>query len=129
MIAGGRPPTLEQPPVVRWLDPPDGATGIFRDAPVVATLSHPADPASVHAGTFQVEERGRGPLAGTLALSPDGGLVVWTAREPLAPGVEHLVFACGLRDRHGREVSPWLSRFVPCAFTMEGLLTLDDTDS
>jgi hypothetical protein len=114
-------------PAVLGVEPADGATGVFRDVPILVRLSHPADPRSVTLATVQVEERGRGPLPGRIVLSPDGALLIWTADRELAAGVEHLVFACGLRDRLGRELPPHRSRFVPCDLTFESLLTLEGT--
>ena len=105
----------EGPAWVTKVDPRDGATGVFRDAPVLARLSHPADAATVHPGSFRVEESGGAEVPGDLLLSPDGRLVIWTAARLLAPGIEHLVTADGLKDRKGREVAPHRSRFVPGA--------------
>lgn len=108
-----RPP--EGPAWVTRVDPGDGATGVFRDAPVLASLSHPADAATVHGGSFRVEEPGGVAVPGEVLLSPDGRLLIWTAARLLAPGVEHLVTADGLKDHRGRDVAPHRSRFVPCA--------------
>lgn len=105
----------EGPAWVTRVDPGDGATGVFCDAPVVACLSHPADAATVHDGSFRVEEAGGGAVPGDLLLSPDGRLLIWTAARLLNPGVEHVVTADGLKDHRGRQVSPHRSRFVPCA--------------
>jgi hypothetical protein len=105
----------EGPAWVTRVDPDDGATGVFCDARVLACLSHPADAATVHRGSFRVEESGGGQVPGDVFLSPDGRLLIWTAARLLVPGVEHLVTADGLRDSRGREVVPHRSRFVPCA--------------
>ena len=113
----GRGPGVDHAPEgqawVTKVDPGDGATGVFRDALVLARLSHPADAASVHGG-FRVEESGGAEVPGEILLSPDGHLLIWTAARPLVPGVEHLVTADGLRDHRGRQVVPHRSRFVPC---------------
>ena len=106
------------PAWVTKVDPGDGATGVFRDTPVLARLSHPADAASV-TGSFRVEERGGGEVPGAVLLSPDGRLLIWTAARLLAPGVEHLVTADGLKDHRGRQVAPHRSRFVPCALARD----------
>ena len=112
---GSMPETRSEGPVwVTRVDPVDGATGVFRDAPVLARLSHPADATTVHAGSFRVEESGGAMVPGELILSPDGQLLIWTATRLLAPGIEHLVTADGLKDHRGREVVPHRSRFVPC---------------
>ena len=112
-------PLPDGPAWVTKVDPGDGATGVFRDALVLARLSHPADAASVHAGSFRVEERGGEQVPGDVLLSPDGRLLIWTAARLLAPGVEHLVTADGLKDHRGRHVAPHRSRFVPCALARE----------
>lgn len=113
---GAIPATAPEGPAwVTRVDPGDGATGVFRDAPVLACLSHPADAATVHGGSFRVEEPGGIAVPGEVLLSPDGRLLIWTAARLLAPGVEHWVTADGLKDHRGREVAPHRSRFVPCA--------------
>ena len=111
----------EGPVWVTKVDPGDGATGVFRDTPVLARLSHPADAASVHTGTFRVEECGGAEVPGVVLLSPDGRLLIWTAARLLAPGVEHLVTADGLKDHNGRQVVPHRSRFMPCALARDDL--------
>lgn len=117
---GTTPPApLEGPAWVTRIDPGDGATGVFRDARVLACLSHPADAATVHRGSFRVEEPGGVEVPGELVLSPDGRLLVWIATRLLMPGVEHLVTADGLRDSRGRQIAPHRSRFVPCALARD----------
>jgi len=113
------PAAPEGPAWVTRVDPGDGATGVFRDARVLACLSHPADAATVHGGSFRVEESGGGEVPGDVLLSPDGRLLIWTAARLLMPGVEHLVTADGLRDSRGRQVVPHRSRFVPCALARD----------
>jgi hypothetical protein len=113
--------SAEGPVWVMKVDPGDGATGVLRDTPVLARLSHPADAASVHTGTFRVEERGGAEVPGVVLLSPDGRLLIWTAVRLLAPGVEHLVTADGLKDHRGRHVAPHRSRFMPCALARDDL--------
>jgi hypothetical protein len=102
------------PALVLRVDPRDGATGVFRDATVVACLSHAADAASLGPETFRVEEYGGASVPGWLTLSPDRSMVIWTARRLLRPGVEHVVTADGLRDARGKPIEPYSSRFVPC---------------
>jgi hypothetical protein len=109
------------PAFVIRVDPRDGATGVFRDAPVVACLSHAADASSVGPETFRVEERGGAAVPGRLALSPDRAVVFWTAGRLLTPGIEHVVTADGLRDARGRTVAPYSSRFVPCDLVLGDL--------
>jgi hypothetical protein len=117
---GTTPPAPPEGPAwVTRIDPGDGATGVFRDARVLACLSHPADAATVHRGSFRVEESGGTEVPGELVLSPDGRLLIWIAARLLMPGVEHLVTADGLRDSRGREIAPHRSRFVPCALARD----------
>jgi hypothetical protein len=117
---GTTPPAPPEGPAwVTRIDPGDGATGVFRDARVLACLSHPADAATVHRGSFRVEESGGAEVPGELVLSPDGRLLIWIAARLLMPGVEHLVTADGLRDSRGRQIAPHRSRFVPCALARD----------
>lgn len=102
------------PPIVLRIHPRDGATGVFRDATVVACLSHAADVTSVGPDSFRVEEEGGHRVPGRLSLSPDRALVIWTAGRLLTPGVEHVVTAEGLRDARGLPLGAYTSRFVPC---------------
>jgi hypothetical protein len=102
------------PPLVLRIHPRDGATGVFRDATVVACLSHAADAATVGPDTFRVQERGGALVPGRVSLSADRALVIWTAGRLLRPGVEHVVTADGLRDVRGLALSACTSRFVPC---------------
>jgi len=102
------------PPLVLRIHPRDGATGVFRDATVVACLSHAADVSSVGPDTFRVLEQGTVTVPGRVSLSSDRNLVIWTAGRLLTPGVEHVVRAEGLRDVRGLALGPYVSRFVPC---------------
>lgn len=127
MLRGGlRPganvPPANEPTVVR-VDPPDGASGVFRDTPVIVSLSHPADPATVGPESFRVEASGLTEVAGRLSLSPDGAVLIWVAARPLAPGVVHFVAIQGVRDRRGQHVLSHLSRFVPCDIALADLMT------
>ncbi|HEV8254148.1 MAG TPA: Ig-like domain-containing protein [Vicinamibacteria bacterium] len=106
MPAGG-------PPLVSRLDPPNGATGVFRDALVVASLTHPADPSTLSSCTFRVEEDAS-VVPARLMLSPDGRAVIWRGRRLLTPNREHRVVISGLRDVHGREVAGHTGWFTPC---------------
>jgi hypothetical protein len=111
-----------EPAEIVRVEPGDGAARVFRDTPVVAWLSHPADPASLSAEAFRVEDPERGRVASQLWLSPDARLLVWRPEEPLRPGALHFVLASGLRDRRGRTLAPWISRFRTCDITRPQLL-------
>jgi hypothetical protein len=111
-LAWGGPPGDGPGGVVR-VDPPDGAVGVLADTPVVARLSHSANPESITQGAFIVEAAGIA-IPGTLRSSPDGFLLIWSPGSPLDPGVVHGVRIAGLRDQRGRELRPHQSSFTPC---------------
>lgn len=113
------PPGDGRARVVR-IDPGDDAVGVFRDDPVVATLSHPADLASVTPSAFRVTDDA-GAVAGVVHPSPDARVLVWTASEALGAG-EHTVVIEGLRDLRGREMAPHRSRFSACRFTSRDVM-------
>jgi len=115
---GGLPDGDETPHVLR-VDPRPGARGVFRDAAVVLTLSHPLDPATLDLRAVRVLAADV-ELAGRLALSPDRSIVVWTPQEPLPALTEHVLEVIGLRDWRGRAVAGYRSGFVA------GLHTLDE---
>ena len=96
---------------VARVEPEDGASGVFRDAVVLARLSHPLDPASLSGETFQVCGPA-GSVPSRLELSSDHRVLIWRAEALLEAGVEHQVVADGLRDHRGRPVAPHRSRFV-----------------
>lgn len=114
-------PPGDRPARVVRIDPADGATGVFLDDPVVATLSHPADVASATADTVRVRDD-TGDVPGRLRFSPDARVMVWTPQRPLRPGVQHTITIDGLRDLRGREMAPHASRFVPCPFTARDVM-------
>jgi len=106
----------DDPARVVALDPQDGASGVFRDALVVASLSHAIDPASLSAETFAVADDD-GPVPGRAVASADGRCLVWRPGRLLVPGVCHRVEMAGLKDDRGRVLVPHRSRFVPCHLT------------
>jgi Big-like domain-containing protein len=115
-------PPGDRPARVMRIDPADGATGVFLDDPVVASLSHPADPASATAETFRVADDA-GDVPGHLRLSSDARVLVWTPERLLCPGIEHTVTIAGLRDLRGREMAPHASRFAPCRFSARDVMS------
>lgn len=118
----GSVPNGDEPIVVR-VDPLDGATGVFRDTPVIVSLSHPADPSTLVPETFRVEAGGVTEVPGQLSASPDGAVLIWVATRPLAPGVVHFVAITGVRDRRGQAIKAHVSRFVPCDIALADLMT------
>lgn len=110
-------------PRVLRVDPWDGATTVFGDAPVVITLSHPADAGTLDTGTVRVCA-GEHAACGRVAQSPDGRVVIWTPDTPLARGLRHTVEVSGLRDRRGREVLPHRSAFTVALRSLDELLEM-----
>jgi hypothetical protein len=102
------------------VEPRDGATGVFRDTPIVASLSHALEPSSVIAEAVAVEDD-QGKVPGSSALSADGRCVVWRAERLLVPGAAHRVTVAGLRDLRGRPIAPHRSAFVPCDLAFRDL--------
>ena len=115
-------PDLDAPTRVLGVDPRDGATGVFRDSPLVVRLSQPADPSSLSPATFHVEGP-VGSVPGRVGLSPDGRCLIWTGERPFAPDALHFVVVRGLADACGREVRPHVSRFVSCDLVWSALPT------
>lgn len=106
--------------VVR-VEPPDGSSGVLRDAPVLARVSHRLDPRTVAAHTVVLwSDCGAVPLR--LEVSRDRFVLIGRPERPLEAGVEHCLELSGLRDERGREVQAHASRFVP------GGLGLHDLD-
>jgi hypothetical protein len=97
--------------VVR-VEPPDGASGILRDAPVLARVSHRLDSRTLSADSVRIVGHA-GPVSMRLELSRDGFVLICRPDLPLEGGVEHRLEIVGLRDARGREVMAHESRFVP----------------
>ena len=116
-----RPPRLYGEAFVAHVEPEDGSAGVFRDAVVLARLSHPLDPRSLCGQTFQVRDAA-GSVPSHLELSLDGCVLIWRPDRLLDPWVEHEVTADGLRDRNGRPVIPHRSRFVPGTLAFRDLI-------
>jgi hypothetical protein len=102
----------EQDVFVVRVEPPDGSSGILRDAPVVARISHRIDPRTVADDTVRLSSRA-GAVAMRLEVSRDGFILIGRPERPLDPGVEHRLELEGLRDRRGRAIVRHSSRFVP----------------
>jgi hypothetical protein len=108
-------------PRVLRVDPWDGATTVFGDAPVVITLSHAADGGTLDARTVRICAGGHA-ACGHVTQSPDGRVVIWTPETPLARGLQHTVEVSGVRDRRGREVLPHRSAFTVALRSLDELL-------
>ncbi len=113
MKAARRRPDATRPPAVVYVNPGDGATGVFCDSPVAVRISTALDPRTVNADTLRVQEAS-GPVPGRLALCGDAHLIVFHPARFLTPDILHFVIVSGLVDRHGRSVRPHCSRFIPC---------------
>jgi hypothetical protein len=106
-----KPSDAEEVFVVR-VEPPDGSSGILRDAPVLARVSHRLDPRTLSAESIRIIDPS-GPISMRIELSRDGFVLIGRPERLLEPGVEHRFLILGLRDTRGREVTPHESRFVP----------------
>jgi Bacterial Ig-like domain len=111
-------------PMVLRVNPEDGAVGVFRDAPVIVSLSHPVDPGSLTPEAVRVETSDGAVVEGRVSPSPDGAVLIWTAVRTLTPGIVHFVALRGLRDRRGLDLKPHVTRFVPCDLTLSDLFPL-----
>ena len=109
-----------EPMRVLRVEPRDGATGVFRDTPIVASLSHALQPSSLTTDAVAVEDEA-GPVPGRSALSADGRCVIWRSERLLVAGAAHRVTVAGLRDLRGRTMAPHRSAFVPCDLTFRDL--------
>ena len=98
---------------------------MFRDAPVIVSLSHPVDLDSLSPDAVRVETSDGTAVEGRLTPSPDGAVLIWTAAAVLTPGIVHFVALRGLRDRRGLDLKAHVTRFVPCDLTLADLFLLD----
>ena len=115
------PDDVQEVFVVR-VEPPDGSSGVLRDAPVLARISHRLDPRTVAAHTVVLwSDSGAVPMR--LEVSRDRFVLIGRPEQPLEAGVEHCLELSGLRDERGREVLAHASRFVPGGL---GLRELDE---
>ena len=117
---GAGPHDDDEGPRVLRVDPPPGARGVFRDAAVVLTLSHPLDPGSLGPHSVRVLARDRC-LKGVLSSSPDRCIVVWMPSAPLPAWTEHVLEVIGLCDWRGRSVAAHRSGFVAGPHTLDEL--------
>jgi hypothetical protein len=106
-----RPQDLQDVCVVR-VEPPDGSSGVLRDAPVLARVSHRVDARSLSADSVRIWGHA-GLVSMRRELRRDGYVLICRPDRPLEAGVEHRLEVVGLRDSRGREVLAHESRFVP----------------
>jgi hypothetical protein len=97
--------------VVR-VEPPDGSSGVLRDAPVLARVSHRLDARSLSPESVRIVGE-TGPVSMRRELSRDGFVLICRPDRPLEAGVEHRFELVGLKDARGRVVLAHESRFVP----------------
>lgn len=121
--AGAVPAAAAAPTVLR-VNPEDGAVGVFRDAPVIVSLSHPVDPRALTPDAVRVETSDGTVVEGRVSASPDGAVLIWTAAGGLTAGAIHFVAVRGLRDRRGLDLRPHVTRFVPCDLTLADLFLI-----
>ena len=112
---------FEEVVFVAHVEPGDGEAGVFRDALVLARLSHPVDPRSLSDATFRVSCP-TGLVPSRLELSADRCVLIWRPERLLEPGLEHEVVAHGLRDQRGRPVAPHRSRFIAGTLAFRDLI-------
>jgi len=123
-LRAGAAADAEEPSILR-VNPEDGAVGVFRDTPVIVSLSHPVDLDSLTPGALRVETSDGSVVEGRVVPSPDGAVLIWTATSALTAGAVHFVALRGLRDRRGLDLNPHVTRFVPCDLTLADLFLLD----
>lgn len=93
---------------VVWVEPEDGAEGVFRDAVVLVRVSQPLDPHSL--GHFHVCDESEA-VPSRLEASADLRVLIWRPERLLRAGVEHVIVLEGLRDRRGQPLPGLRSRF------------------
>jgi hypothetical protein len=103
---------------VERVEPPDGATGVIRDDPVLVRLSAPVDADRLPEATVEVREA-EGTVPSRVETADGGRVLVWWPARRLRPLREHRLVAFGLRDRLGREAPALSSRFTPGALDGE----------
>jgi hypothetical protein len=123
-LRAGAGTDADEPSILR-VNPEDGAVGVFRDTPVIVSLSHPVDPDSLTPGAIRVETSDGTVVEGRVTPSPDGAVLIWTAAAVFTAGAVHFVALRGLRDRRGLALKPHVTRFVPCDLTLADLFLLD----
>ena len=101
---------------VERVEPPDGATGVLRDDPVLVRFSVPVDEDRLAEATVEVREAD-GAVPSRVQTLDGGRVLVWWPGRRLRPGREHRFVASGLRDRLGREAPRLSSRFTPGALS------------
>ena len=104
--------TPEEEVFVVRVEPPDGASGVLRDAPVLARVSHRLDARTLGPDSVRIVGHS-GPIAIRMELSRDGFVLICRPERPLEAGVEHRLELVGLKDARGRTVLAHESRFVP----------------
>ncbi len=79
-------------PAVAAFAPPNGATGVARSAVVEVTFSERVNPATITGGTFRLLVNSTfTPVAGTIAVAPDGLSATFTPAAPLAASTQYRV--------------------------------------
>ena len=68
-LRAGAAADAEEPSILR-VNPEDGAVGVFRDTPVIVSLSHPVDPDSLTPGAFRVETSDGSVVEGRVTAQP-----------------------------------------------------------
>ncbi len=106
---------------VVWVEPEDGAQGVFRDPVVLVRVSQPLDPDSL--GQLHVCDEA-GALPSRLEASADLRVLIWRPERLLRAGAEHVIVLEGLRDRRGQPLAGLRSRFT-CGTLIHADLAID----
>ncbi len=113
---------LESGAYVVWVEPEDGASGVFRDPVVLVRVSEPVDPDSL-CHLRVCDEAGCVPSR--QEASPDLRVLIWRPERLLRAGGKHAIVLEGLRDRRGRLLPGFRSGFTCGALTHADVLSVE----
>lgn len=109
-----------QPARVLRVAPLDGATGVLRDAPVLARFDQPILEELLTPGSFTVRDAS-GEVPARLLLSPDGLVAIWQADRRLRSCCEHEVTILVADARFDSDAAGYRGRFTTGSLTREEL--------
>jgi hypothetical protein len=98
-------------PMVVGVSPPDGASGVAVNAPVVLAFDEPLSAVGLGAGAVSLTAGGP-PLAGSVALSTDRRSLTFTPASALATSTLHTVTLGVVTDVAGNAAQPFTSSFT-----------------
>lgn len=95
------------------ISPPDGASGIPLDSPVIASFSESVDKSTVNSNTFSIKDNNNHPLTGDISVGSDGKTVTFKPAASLDVGTAHHVTITGIKDLTGKvSIAPRTSSFT-----------------